>query len=353
MKSAISTVACTGSVCYDTSRTYCDLWGASVMTNSILSDGNTEGSRWIITRRRFLKSAAATVIGSGLLSLSCARNGMLTRRQKPVRFGIVTDSHYADADPVGTRHYRASLTKMSECVAVMNAGEVEFLVELGDFKDQDRPPVEGRTLTYVDEIEGVFQQFNGPTYHVLGNHDMDSISKSQFLARVTNTGIDPGRSYYAFDCHGARGIVLDANFRADGTDYDRGNFDWTDANVPGHELSWLGAELAAARGPVIVFVHQLLDGTDSVCVRNASEVRELLEDSRKVLAVFQGHHHEGRYRTVNGIDYYTLAAMVEGPAQEDNSYAIVEVRRDLSVSITGYRKATSADLQSNQIAQAD
>jgi hypothetical protein len=292
----------------------------------------------------FLKSTASILAAPAVLSLSCARNGSWSRRGRPVRFGVVTDCHYADAEAAGSRFYRASLDKLSECVAQMNTEQVDFLIELGDFKDQDRPPVEQQTLAYLDKVEGVFQRFEGPTYHVLGNHDMDSISKPQFLARVTNTGIEAGRSYYSFDANGLHCMVLDANFSADGTAYDHGGFDWTDANIPPHELAWLRDDLATASGPVVVFVHQLLDGTGAVYIENAAEVREVLEESGKVLAVFQGHHHAGDHHRINGIHYYTLIATVEGQGIENNSYAIVEVQPDLSAMVTGYRKARSVRL---------
>jgi len=266
-----------------------------------------------------------------------------------VRFGIVTDCHYADADPAGTRVYRESLDKLGECVAQMNAEEVDFLVELGDFKDQGRPPVERDTLTYLETIEAVFQRFEGPTYHALGNHDVDSISKPQFLQRVTNTGIAPERSYYSFDVNGLHGVVLDPNYRTDGADYDHGNFDWTDANIPPHELEWLRDDLKAARFPVVVFMHQLLDGTGAVYVKNAAEVRAVLEASGKVLAVFQGHHHAGSHHLINGIHYYTLIATVEGQGEDNNSYGIVELCPD-GLAVTGYRKAVSRELVSNQTA---
>ena len=64
-------------------------------------------------------------------------------------------------------------------------------------------------------------------YHVLGNHDADSISKEQFLANIKNTNISDGSKYYSFDLKGLHFIVLDANYCADGSDYDHGNFSWT------------------------------------------------------------------------------------------------------------------------------
>ncbi|MGE5293378.1 MAG: metallophosphoesterase, partial [Solirubrobacterales bacterium] len=230
---------------------------------------------WPVNRRAFLRSAAAVVAGPALVSLSCAPGNLLTSGRRPVRFGIVTDCHYADAKPAGTRFYRESLDKLAECVARMNAECVDFLIELGDFKDQDTP-VESRTLEHLRKVETVFCGFAGRRYHVLGNHDMDSLSKRQFLENVENTGIDSRRSYYSFDVAGLHCVVLDANHKADGSDYDHGNFDWTDANLPARELAWLEQDLAAAEGRAVVFIHLLLDGEGSVYVKNAAEVRQVL-----------------------------------------------------------------------------
>lgn len=261
-----------------------------------------------------------------------------------MKFGIVSDCHYADADTVGSRFYRHSLEKLGECVEAMNEQQVDFFAELGDFKDQDSPPAEQKTLSYLQAIESVFCKFNGPAYHVLGNHDQDSLSKIQFLTNIENAGIDPGRSYYSFDSNGVHFVVLDANYKSDGADYDHGNFDWTDANVPPAEMQWLRRDLAASRGAVIVLVHQLLDGTGPHYVKNAAEVRQIIEQSGRVLAVFQGHRHDGGYSRIEGIHYYTLKAVVEGPGPENNSYAIVEVKPDMSITITGYRKAVGKQL---------
>ena len=302
---------------------------------------NSGGRDWRITRREFLKSSIGVLAGLTALPLSCTPEARSGAKRYPARFGIITDCHYADTEPVGTRFYRESLNKLSEGVALMNTEKVDFLIELGDFKDQDKPPVEQKTISYLRAVEKVFQDFNGPTYHVLGNHDLDSISKGQFLAGVENTGIDPRRSYYSFDVKALRYVVLDANFKADGKDYDHGNFDWTDANIPPEELAWLERDLSQAPGHVIVFIHQLLDGVGSVYAKNGADVRQILQASGKVLAVFQGHHHTGAYSNMEGIHYYTLKALVEGSGPENNSYAIVEVQRDGDITITGYRRAES------------
>lgn len=297
---------------------------------------------WKITRRDFL-------VASGLLMTKiCTGNalGALDEPDSPVklRFGIVTDAHYADSHDRGTRYYRESLDKLTECVEQMNEMQVDFLIQLGDFKDQDEPPTEESTLRYLKTIESVYRQFKGPRYHVLGNHDMDSISKEQFLAGIENTGITSGRGYYSFDLKGVHLVVLDANYTAEGDDYDRGHFAWTDANIPQEELEWLQGDLASTSLPVIVFIHQQLDGEGNHTVRNAEEVRQCLQSCQRVLAVFQGHNHAGHYSRIEDIHYYTLKAMVEGSGKENNSFAIVEVDDHLNMVVTGYHQAVSRNM---------
>ncbi len=290
------------------------------------------------SRREFLVTAGSAVAGF------CAGAARGAEAETPVvTFGLVTDCHFAEMEPSGARYYRESAAKLTECVAHMNSRGVDFLVELGDFKDQGATAE--ATLGYLRSIETVFRQFKGARYHVLGNHDTDRISKGQFLENIENTGISRSRSFYAFDKNGVHFVVLDANFRADGSPYDKGNFDWRAAHVPPEQLAWLESDLGKTDGPAIVFIHQLLDADQGdVVVRNASAVRRALERSGKVRAVFQGHHHEGRYALLQGIHYYTLKGLIMGSGIQNNAYAVAEVYADGSLKVTGLRKAESRRL---------
>jgi alkaline phosphatase len=264
-------------------------------------------------------------------------------------FGIVTDVHSADVATNGARTYRASAAKLAACIDVMNARRVAFVAELGDFKDQDQAPIEANTLRYLADIERVFASFNGPRYHVLGNHDTDSLSKAQFLAATVNTGVPAGDAHYSFVAGGVRFVVLDANHNADGTPYDHGNFTWEQSYIDIPQLAWLDRTLHASAEPAIVLVHQRLDTEDDYAVKNAEVVRAVIERSGKVLAVLQGHHHEGGFSQINGVPYYTLAGLVQGPPLPDNAFATVEVRADWSLAITGYGRAASREFSSEAV----
>lgn len=306
------------------------------------------GDKWVVTRRDLLKASVLAGLSVVPLSLYGQASGPRVKR----RFGIVTDPHYAGAAPRGSRYYRESVGKMTECVELMNERKVDFLIELGDFKDQDSPPIEKKTISYLQVIERVFEQFKGARYHVIGNHDVDSISKKQLLANINNTNIPAKSTYYSFDSKGVHFVVLDANYLADGSAYDHGNFDWRDTNITPAELRWLEQDIAAASGPAIVFVHQQLDGKGDHYVNNAEDVRKVVQASGKVLAVFQGHNHQGHYSHIEGIHYYTLKAMVEGSGRQSNSYAIVEVLDGNDMIITGYRAAVSKELPQAKSASA-
>jgi hypothetical protein len=297
-----------------------------------------------IDRRDFLRVSLVSALGlmiTGCRSLGPPR----PRLASGFSFGLLTDAHYGDAAPKGTRFYRESTAKVREAVERFRTGHVRFLAELGDLL-KDTPPDEPEALTLanLDAIEREIARFDGATYHVLGNHDLDNLAKAQVLAHLTNTGIAPDRSYYAFSCAGVRFLVTDDEFLHDGRSYDHGNYDWRDSNIPPAEMEWLRVELAAAIEPVIVFGHQRLDGDGDVQVVNRAAVRALLEGSGKVLAVFQGHDHKGAYTFINGIHYYTLKAVVEGSGPENNAYAIVDVHPDLDLTVTGYRRAVSMEL---------
>lgn len=295
-----------------------------------------------IKRRKFVQTMV-TVIGAVSFPQAVLAEG----RFKPVRFGMVTDPHYADRPPANNRYYRESLGKVSECVDLMNEQAVDFLIELGDLKDQGVAPREDETLGFLSTIEHEFKRFKGPRYHVLGNHDHDSISKQQFLASISNHGFPKAKNYYSFDKNSFHFIVLDANYTADGKAYDHGNFDWKDVHIPDNQLKWLEEDLQSTEKPTIVFVHQQLDSSAFEpahrihCPDNADDVRKILEDAGRVIAVFQGHYHKGSLNRINNIYYYTLKAVVEGSGVENNNYAIVEIGADQVIRIKGFRKTES------------
>ena len=102
---------------------------------------------------------------------------------------------------------------MRQAVDAFNTCGLDFAIELGDLKDMGVKPDRDETLGFLDAIEAEFVRFDGPRYHVLGNHDMDCLSKADFLAHTANHGAAYGKERYSFEVGGVRFIVLDACFR--------------------------------------------------------------------------------------------------------------------------------------------
>lgn len=285
-----------------------------------------------IGRRAFLKDGSLVLAAAGLEAVR--PNGLLAD-EKPakggVRFGLVTDLHYADKPPAGTRHYRETLDKLAEAATQFARDEPAFVVELGDLIDAaDAVDAE---LAYLKRVNKEFAAISPDRHYVLGNHCVDVLTKDEFLG-----GVGQAKSYYSFDRGGVHFVVLDACFRSDGRPFGRKNSKWNDANVPAAELDWLTADLKGTDGKVVVFAHQRLDVANDYGVKNAAEVRKVLEGSGKVLAVFQGHSHKNDYKAVTGIHYCTLVAMVEGSGAENSGYTTAEVRADGAITVTGLRK---------------
>ena len=257
-----------------------------------------------------------------------------------IRFGMITDLHFAHRSQLNTRHYEDSKQKAEIAIQEFRKHDLDFVIELGDLKDMGVPPQKEETLSFLKEIEACLQTYGTPFYHVLGNHDMDNISKKEFLSQITNPGDANGKNYYCFIKKGIKFIVLDANYNADQSDYDAGNFNWEVALIPDEEMKWLEKELNSGDELIIIFCHQLLDSDSplykGLFVKNAKEVNELLVASKKVLAVFQGHHHAGNYSIQNGIHYFTLKGMIEGALSEKNSYAVVEIRPNGDILVDGF-----------------
>jgi alkaline phosphatase len=285
------------------------------------------------SRRVFLQNSTLCLAGFGAGRMLAAENDAKPR----LRVGLMTDLHYADKPPTKTRFYREALAKLDEAVEHMNREKPALVVELGDFIDQ-ADSVE-KEIEWLKTMESHFAKLTMPRHYVMGNHCVGTLTKQEFAAHTKAAG-----GHAAFENGGVTFLILDACFREDGTPYERKNFHWQDANLPKAELAWLESELSKASGPVIVLAHQRLDLDKAHAVRNAAEVRSLIEKSGKVLAVFQGHSHKNDYQQIAGIHYTTLVAMVEGSGAENNGYTMLEVMPDSSLRLNGFRRQANRTL---------
>jgi len=219
------------------------------------------------------------------------------------------------------------------------------------------------TEGYLRTVEALYDSFVSPHFHVLGNHDFDTLNATELLDLITSTGVAQGARFYSLvvKSAGLRLITLDADFHhnaSSGTyveynheDNSHNPFKWTDAWVPPNQLTWLETQLEAAAADgqkVVVLTHQRLDGcnghntsafcawVDDCTITNAPTVRSILERTNAtVLAALSGHDHTGALspQTINGVFYYTVHGMIEGEYPGSNAYAAIDVLSDCTVVV--------------------
>lgn len=298
------------------------------MTHERFSIMTVDSQLQQLGRRAFLRGGTLLLATAATTDL----NHLLAAEDADgIRVGVVTDLHHADKAPGGSRYYRETLTKLKEARKVYADQQLDFIVELGDLIDA-ASSVEVE-LGYLKTVNAEFSKIAEKRYYVLGNHCVDTLTKQEFLGEVGQ-----GESYFSFDQGDVHFVVLDSCFRSDGTPYQRKNFTWTDANIPEQELSWLRADLKKSDKPTIVFAHQRLDVSNSHGVKNCAEVRQILEESGNVLAVFQGHSHQNDHKEIGGIHYCTMVAMIEGSGEQNNAYSVLQIGSNGTLQITGFRK---------------
>lgn len=264
-----------------------------------------------MTRRHFLKTSGASslVMATGIQAGEEAIGNL--------RLGLISDIHYADLKTAGSRHYRDSLAKVKEAIAKFNASDLDMVICLGDLIDAGKSVEE--EYSHLERVYEEFKQLKVPCQFVLGNHCIYTLTKEEFLR-----GVNQESSNDSLKIKGVRLVFLDACHRKDGVSYGRKNYQWTDTDIPEEQRKWLKKALLQDSQPTLVFVHQRLDVGGNYGVHSAPLVRQILEDSGEVAAVFQGHNHVNEHKIINGVHYVTINAVIEGPAPENNAFSILE-----------------------------
>lgn len=245
-------------------------------------------------RRNFLSKAAlgtgALILPDTLLSFSASES--IPKKEK-LTFGIVADVHH------GLMY--DTYQRMEKFIEAASERKVDFIVQLGDFCF-----AEAKARDFLK----LWNQFDGPKYHVLGNHDMDLNSKAEAM---DFWGM-PGK-YYSFDFKGLHFIVLDANYLyQDGkfTDYNNANFYVNSQNrtfINDEQIEWFAADLEETKLPTIVFSHQSL-WHYQWGVKNRLIIQKHLEKhQKKVICCLNGHNHIDFHHQLNGINYLEVNSM--------------------------------------------
>ena len=177
----------------------------------------------------------------------------------------------------------------------------EMIIHAGDFCHRPKE---------LEDIINAYNDFHIPSYHCLGNHDMDKATMEETLALYKMPN-----DYYFFDKGGYRFIVLNSSYLIDGDEYipfSNGNyFNHPGARfvIPPFEVEWLKETIASSDVPCILINHFSIDRRTGIINRN--EIREIIDAANEkkphsVLMFINGHYHRDHVNIMNGVIYYDV-----------------------------------------------
>ncbi|MBD1420126.1 metallophosphoesterase family protein [Sphingobacterium chuzhouense] len=257
-------------------------------------------------RKEFLQQVSlglgSIVLSGGLLSCSKGKEngpdenpieGNPIKTDGTLRIGVITDVH-KDYFPYADEY-------LEKFITAATAANVDFIIQIGDF-------------TYPhfrnDGFLSIWNSFDGLKYHVLGNHDMDTSSKADFLNYVDQRDLG---AHYSFDANGFHIVVLDTNFIKQGnsyTPYNARNYASHPNNEIGfvspEQLEWLKNDLAKADKPTVLFSHQHLNGSAGNSQEIQTIIREENKKGKKVIASFSGHNHQNWLVEVDKVSHIQI-----------------------------------------------
>ncbi|CAA0818094.1 Manganese-dependent ADP-ribose/CDP-alcohol diphosphatase [Striga hermonthica] len=304
-------------------------------------------------------------------------------KQPLISFGVISDVQYADI-PDGRsflgvpRYYRHSLLVLQRAVRNWNEKKLKFAVNFGDIIDGFCP--KDQSLDAITKILEEFRSFDGPTYHMIGNHCLYNLPREKLLPLLNIPSQDDGRAYYDFSpIPEFRFVVLDGyDISAIGWSKDHPNAikavnllneknPNSDKNSPNglvgperrylmfngavgpEQIEWLDYILQDAtklNQKVIICCHLPLEpraSTNDSLLWNYDEVMEVIHRYKCVKVCFGGHEHQGSYCVDSyGVHHRVLEAALECPPGTD-AFGYVELFDDRLV-LTGTDRMGSQEM---------
>ncbi len=260
-----------------------------------------------------------------------------------MRLGLISDVHFGPP-----AYFDGKLRKLSHratelvgaFVTEMNERErPDWVIQMGDaIEDQDRT----LDLATYHECLSAFRGLDCEILHLAGNHDLIHLTEEDLKAAWRSSyGL-----FHSQDREGFHFVVLTARSLG------KRGFE-----IPPEQLAWLEQDLRAATSPTVVFLHHPLgemnlrqnrwfERDPHLCLVSGRErVREVLEASGRVVAVFCGHAHWNHLSVIRGIPYVTLQSLIENidedsPGRPARSAAVVDLSPEgMSVRVLGEQPA--------------
>jgi 3',5'-cyclic-AMP phosphodiesterase len=256
-----------------------------------------------------------------------------------MRFALISDVHLGPA-----ASHQGKLRKLTHLSEELIAAfvkrmreevEPDLIINLGDVLEDESPE---RDRERYAKFVSMLREAGRPVLHVAGNHDTIHLTPAE-LCQMWGDTPEPT---YSRDVDGVHFAILR-------TIEHRGER----IELPEEQIRWLERDLAGTNLPSIVLMHHpasemRLEGNrwfekrPHLCrVVERRALRQVIEDSKKVIAVFNGHVHWNHFDVIGGIPYVTLQSLIENldddaPGRVAAAHAVCELDdRRLVVNVYG------------------
>ena len=178
----------------------------------------------------------------------------------------------------------------------------EMILHAGDFCHRPKELVD-----YINR----YNNFHIPSYHCLGNHDMDRATLDETLEIYKMP-----KDYYYFDQGGYRFIITNASYilEEDGTytPFSNGNYFETKGRrfiIPPFEVEWIRETIASSEYPCILVNH--FSFVRQCSIINRCEIQEIIDEANErkpysVLMCINGHYHRDFMMVLNNVIHYDV-----------------------------------------------
>ena len=253
-----------------------------------------------------------------------------------LKFIQVSDVHYSSfEDNTSYKMLENSIELFDDAIDQINSvSNVNFVMFTGDMINL---PLKKELLGFIKEANKICHKW----YVVLGNHDVDvdgKLTKKMYfdILNSHNLNFAQTNSYYSFIPKKGYKVIgldttIDGEFTAQGL-------------ITQEQLQWLDKELkSAGNSVVILFMHAPLEPpyhSPSHIVRNAEEVKAVINKYNNPMLICSGHYHAVRVKQDENKLYISSPALVSYP----NAFRIVNIHsQKQKIIVDLYLKETRLD----------
>lgn len=251
---------------------------------------------------------------------------------------VFSDLHYAPEKPVnnGSRIDRkltdCALPVLKKLTNVINKSKPDVAVFCGDYvEDFNNHDEDIKNITF---IWNKMKEIKVPLFGCIGNHDLRSMESQTEIEEI----LGYPHSTFSVDVNGYHLIVLGTEVNNELGTAEGGIFKTQFLSKV--DLKWLKNDLEKTQNPALIFCHfgiaeDSMKGNwwfaelpETALLGNRKELKQIIKNSGKVLAVFSGHQHWTKIIVEDGIPYHVVGSLVEDVQENgvpDGVYFEVEV----------------------------